>query len=476
MASPITSSSMIDVQGIVTNLMKVESAPLTALKKDASTITTKISAYGKVSSSIATFRDAANNLAQLSTWRAVNAVSSNPSAVTVTASSSAAVSQNSIEVQQLARAQNLASGSYSTSTATVGSGTLQIQLGTQPTGATSFTAGSSAAVSVTIAAGASLADVRDSINAAGAGVRASIVKDGDGVRLFVSSATTGANQAFKMTVTDSDGNSNDASGLSALAFDPTMTAGAGSNLSLVQQALDAKYTIDGVALTSRTNTVTSAIDGVDLAFNQVTTAAVQINVKSDTDALKASTQKFVDAYNALNKVLSDGTRYDESTKTAGPLQADRAAVSMLQQIRSIVTDTVTGGTLTRLADAGMTLQRDGSIALNATNFASAASSPSNLQALFAATGGGSGSTTQGLMLRFRSLADGITGTQGSLTAASDNWAARKKNNQARQEEIQVRLNSRQAALLKQYSALDAKLAAAQQNSAQLSSALAGLQK
>ena len=476
MASPITSSSMIDVQGIVTNLMKVESAPLTALKKDASTITTKISAYGKVSSSIATFRDAANNLAQLSTWRAVNAVSSNPSAVTVTASSSAAVSQNSIEVQQLARAQNLASGSYSASTATVGSGTLQIQLGTQPTGATSFTAGSSAAVSVTIAAGASLADVRDSINAAGAGVRASIVKDGDGVRLFVSSATTGANQAFKMTVTDSDGNSDDASGLSALAFDPTMTAGAGSNLSLVQQALDAKYTIDGVALTSRTNTVTSAIDGVDLAFNQVTTAAVQINVKSDTDALKASTQKFVDAYNALNKVLSDGTRYDESTKTAGPLQADRAAVSMLQQIRSIVTDTVTGGTLTRLADAGMTLQRDGSITLSATNFASAASSPSNLQALFAATGGGSGSTTQGLMLRFRSLADGITGTQGSLTAASDNWAARKKNNQARQEEIQVRLNSRQAALLKQYSALDAKLAAAQQNSAQLSSALAGLQK
>jgi flagellar capping protein FliD len=48
MASPITSSSMIDVQGIVTNLMKVESAPLTALKKDANTITTKISAYGKV--------------------------------------------------------------------------------------------------------------------------------------------------------------------------------------------------------------------------------------------------------------------------------------------------------------------------------------------------------------------------------------------------------------------------------------------
>jgi flagellar hook-associated protein 2 len=329
---------------------------------------------------------------------------------------------------------------------------------------------------VTIAAGASLADVRDSINAAGAGVRASIVKDGDGVRLFVSSATTGANQAFRMTVTDSDGNPDDASGLSALAFDPTKTAGAGSNLSLVQRALDANYTIDGVALTSRTNTVTSAIDGVDLVFNQVTTAAVQINVKSDTDALKASTQKFVDAYNALNKVLSDGTRYDESTKTAGPLQADRAAVNMLQQIRSIVTNTVTGGTLTRLADAGMTLQRDGSLALNATSFASAASSPSNLQALFAATGGGNGSTTQGLMLRFRSLADGITGTQGSLTAANDTWAARKKNNQARQEEIQVRLNSRQAALLKQYSALDAKLAAAQQNSAQLSSALAGLQK
>jgi flagellar hook-associated protein 2 len=476
MASPITSSSMIDVQGIVTNLMRVESAPLTALKKDATAITTKISAYGKVSSAIATFRDATNNLAQLGTWKAVSAVSSNPSAVTVTASSSAAVSQNSIEVQQLARAQNLASGSYAASTATVGGGTLEIQLGTQPAGATSFTAGSAAAISVTIAAGATLADVRDSINAAGAGVRASIVKDGDGVRLFVGSTTTGANQAFKMTATDSDGNSNDATGLSALAFDPTKTAGAGSNMTMVQRALDANYTIDGLALTSHTNTVTSALDGVDLTFNQVTTAAVQINVKSDTDTLKASTQKFVDAYNALNKILSDGTRYDESTKTAGPLQADRSAVTVLQQIRSIVTDTVTGGTLTRLADAGMSLQRDGSITLNANTFASAASTPSNLQALFAATGGGTGSTTQGLMLRFRTLADGITGTNGALTAASDNWAARKKNNQTRQDSMQVRLDARQAALLKQYSALDAKLAAAQQSGSQLSSALAGLPK
>jgi len=476
MTSPITSSSMIDVQGIVTNLMKVESAPLTALKKDATAITTKISAYGKVSSSIATFRDAANNLAQLNTWRAVAASSSNPDAVTVTASSNAAVGQNSIEVQQLARAQNLASASYAATTATIGSGTLTIQLGTQPAGATSFVADGSAAVSVTINAGASLADVRDAINAAGAGVKASIVKDGDGVRLFVSSLSSGANQAFRMAATDSDGNSNDAAGLSALAFDPTKTAGAGSNMTMVQRALDANYTIDGLALTSRTNTVTGALDGVDLSFNRVTTAAVQINVKTDTEALKASTQKFVDAYNALNKILSDGTRYDESTKTAGPLQADRSAVTMLQQIRSIVTDTVTGGTLTRLADAGMSLQRDGSITLNATTFASAASTPSNLQALFAATGGGTGSTTQGLMLRFRAMADAITGASGPLTAASDNWAARKKGNQTRQDALQVRLDSRQVALLKQYSALDAKLAAAQQNGSRLASALAGLPK
>ena len=88
MTSPITSSSMIDVQGIVSNLMKVESAPLTALQKDATAITTKISAYGKVSSSIATFRDAANNLAQLSTWKAVTASSSNAAAVAGTGADS----------------------------------------------------------------------------------------------------------------------------------------------------------------------------------------------------------------------------------------------------------------------------------------------------------------------------------------------------------------------------------------------------
>ena len=473
MASPITASSTIDVQGIVSSMMQVERKPLTQLQTDAKKIDTKISAYGKLQSQIAAFRDAADALSRAGTWQAVKASSAAADAVEVTAGTGAVASQHMVSVEALAQSQTAASGGFASSAALVGGGTLRIQLGTQPAGAASFSAdGTRAEVSVTIPADATLAQVRDRINAANAGVRASIVRDGDQVRLFVSSATTGANQAFRIQVDDADGASTDATGLSALAFDPTAAAGAGRNLSLVRAASDASFSIDGVSLSSRTNRVTGAMDGLDLNLKKVTTTPVQVEVTVDNESMEAATRKFVDAYNSLNSLLAEQTAYNASTKTGGPLQGDRSAVSILGQVRSIVRETVTGGTLASLSDVGITLQRNGSLALAGDRLRTAAADPSALERLFAAPG--TGATDRGLMRRFVALADTLVGSDGSVKAATDAWQARKASNAQRQTAVETRLSDVEKRLLRQYSALDAQLAGAQRSQSEIGSALAAL--
>lgn len=477
MASPITASNTIDVAAMVARLMKAERKPLDQMQSEAKKIDTKISAYGKLQSQLAAFRDAAALLGRFDTWRTVKGASSDASAVEVTAGAGASAGQRSITVQQLASAQTVSSGAFASADTVVGGGTLRIQAGTQPSGANSFTPDATRPeVTVNVPAGATLAQVRDAINSAGAGVRASIVKDGDQVRLFVTGNDSGGNQAFRIGVTDLDGGSTDAAGLSALAFDPSAAAGAGSNLSLVRAAADSKYTLDGVALTGRSNRIAGAMDGTDLVLKKVTTEPVQIDVTVDVEALRTAMTKFVDAYNGLNKLLAEQTRYDEATKTAGPLQGDRSAVSMLSQLRAIVRETVTGGALGKLADVGITLQRDGSLALSASTFASAATDPARLEKLFAATGAGVGAADRGLGLRFRDLGERLNGSGGTVDTATAAWTARKNANKQRQDAFEVRMTEVEKRLLRQFTALDAQLAAAQQTSAQLTSALAALPK
>ena len=475
MTSPITSSSMIDVQGLVASLVKAESRPIVQMQTEAKKIDVKISAYGKLQSQLSAFRDAAAALSRFNSWSAVSASSSNTNAVDILATSAASASQHALEVQQLAAAQTVTSGAFASSDTMVGSGTLRIQMGSQPTGAGSFTADPARAeVSVTIPANATLAQVRDAINASSSGVRASIVKDGDQVRLFLSSTTSGGNQAFRMQVDDSDGVSTDTAGLSALAFDPTAATGAGQNLTQVKTAADAQYTIDGVALTSHTNRITGAMDGVDLNLKQITTSAVQLEVKSDPEALQSALQKFTDAYNTLNTLLVEQTKYDPASKTAGPLQGDNSVVGIQMQLRSALRETVTGASLSCLSGAGLSIQRDGSLKLDANRFQAAAADPTQLAALFSAAG--TGAADRGLMLRFRDLGDRLMGTDGPVTSATSTWQSRRSTNQKRQDAMQVRLNALEQRLLRQYSALDAKLVTAQQSTQQLQSALAGLPK
>ena len=255
------------------------------------------------------------------------------------------------------------------STSSVGSGLLTFQFGTYDSGANSFTLnGKKTAQNVSISSGqTSVAAIRDAVNAANIGVSASIVNDGSGSRLVFASKDSGAANSIRLTVADADSTHTDTAGLSQIAFDPSATAGNGKNLSQAAAARDAALKIDGIDVSSASNIITDAIQGVTLTLakaNPGGTVAVQIT--RDSAAIKASIGSLVRAYNDFNKTVSDLTAYDPGTKQAGFLQGDAVAIGLQRGLRTTLNNTITGlsGNLTRLSQLGISFQKDGALALD----------------------------------------------------------------------------------------------------------------
>ena len=184
----ITSSGIgsgLDVNGLVTQLLTLESKPLAALNVKETGYQAKLSAYGTLKSAVSTFQSTMKGLSSLARFQGVTASSADGALYTASASSSAAPGSYAVEVQQLAQAHKIASTAFTNVTDAVGSGALTIQFGTFSGG--TFTANASKATqTVTIdSAHASLGGVRDAINAAKVGVTATILNDGTGNRLVV---------------------------------------------------------------------------------------------------------------------------------------------------------------------------------------------------------------------------------------------------------------------------------------------------
>src|SRR5690606_10457114 len=139
----------------------------------------------------------------------------------------------------------------------------------------------------------------------------------------------------EISVTDLDGNHDDASGLSALAVSATAASGA-NGTQRTQLARDAQLTVNGLAITGGSNRLDGVIEGVTLTLKKVTEAPVEVAIGGDETAIRETLDKFVTAYNELHKMLADQTRYDAATKTAGPLQGNSVAVRIQSQLRALL--------------------------------------------------------------------------------------------------------------------------------------------
>jgi flagellar hook-associated protein 2 len=300
---------------------------------------------------------------------------------------------------------------------------------------------------VTVNAGDSLSTIKDRINEANAGVRASIVNDGSGSRLLIRSQSTGEVNAVKIT---SSGDSS----LNDLAYSPDEAAT--GNMSQTLSALNASVTINGLAVTSETNTLTGTIDGVTLTLKQPTVTPVEVTVAPDKTAMRKAVDDFIKAYNDLNTYATEQTKYDPEKKVAGNLQGDSATRTLQGQLRSAL-QAVSGASAAfgTLSAIGIQSQRNGGLQVDETRLSAALADPSALSAAF--TADAAGEKNDGFGVRLAALTTTLTDGQGLLQRRADGIRSQIKRQDSEVARLESRVTRIEARLLQQYTALDSNL-------------------
>lgn len=445
--------SGLNVNDIVSKMMAVEQRPLQILQSKASSIETKISSYGQIKSALSALHDAANALMNTTTWQSKQFTSADKDSVTGSASSSAAAGSFALQVDRLANSQSLASGSFVSGSAMGAAGQITLQTGRWDSAGTGFT-GAGTAVNIAISATDTLADIAGKINGANAGVSAVVVKGQSGDQLLVRSGKTGEENGFALSVLEGGAPPAAGSPLAKLAYDQASIAAGQSGMTRTAAAQDASFTVNGIQATSASNTAADVIPGVTLNLLKTTTAPVEVSVSADKKAVKDKIEAFQQAYNKVNSLVADLTRYDKESKKAQPLQGDSTAVGLQNALRGLVGRPDASGTY--LSDLGLELQQNGSISINATKLDKALSELPKLEAtLTASTGNGA---TDGLVTRMRDFAFRSNSVDGNITGRSNALQAALKRNNSDQEDMNTRLDMRQRNLLRQYQSLDANMA------------------
>lgn len=346
--------SGIDVNSFVTQqqltVEKPAAEPVRTTATPTDTVQTNLSSLGKLQSAQSSYASAAQKLSEDMSWANTVAQSSQASAVAASSDGSAAAGQYSVEVNSLATAQTTSSASFSGIGTVIGLGTLHIELGGLNGSQTAFSTNPNWP-KADVRLGPhdnSLERIRDKINAAGVGVVASVISDATGTRLVLRSTSTGADNGFKVTASG-EGGKPPSPDLAALGFDPSI-AQQQQSTQQTQAAADAKAKIDGVDVTSPSNTVTNAVPGVSFKLGKVTDEPVKVSVGLDQDALKKSINDFTQSYNELNaqgqapvapsQRLSDiGITQDaDGALKVDSARLDRALATQPEKVRDVFTE------------------------------------------------------------------------------------------------------------------------------------------
>jgi len=401
METAAISSTNLDVNNIVSQLMTVERQPINKLNVKEASYQTRLSAYGSIKGAVASFQTAMQGLSSAIKFTKLDAIPSDDTILSATASSIAVAGTYSLEVTSLAQAQKLVAAGQSSSTAAIGDGTattITFDFGTinggtldpvtkKYTGVTSFGSNGNGTKSITIdSSNNSLQGIRDAINAAKIGVTATIINDGGATpyRLALSSDNNGVSNSLKISV------SGDTSVTNLLAHDPAAT----QNLTENVTATNANFKVNGVAVSKTSNSTSDVIQGITLNLKKITTTSTTLTVAHDNASVSNSVAGFVKAYNDLAKTLKDISAYNPATKQAAILQGDSTVRSLQSQLRNALGSPVVGasGALTTLSQIGISFQKDGSLGLDTTKLNNAiADNVSDIASLFAAVGKGTDS-------------------------------------------------------------------------------------
>jgi len=460
--------SGLDVNSLVTQLVQAERAP-TANRITAreSKVQSRLSAYGGLRATVAEFQDTLKKLQSEAVFKARTTQVSNESLVKASASAQATPGTYNLSVESLASTQKLASGAFVSASSAVGTGRLDISVG-------------SSNFSVTVKEGNdSLSSIRDAINTASGnpGIRATIVTASTGSHLVLTAAGSGSAQGITINAVTTPpppvfipgvtppGDTGD---LSLLNFNPS----AGSNpMTVKAPAADARILVDGFSITSPTNTFSQAVDGVTLVVAKASPGEnVTLSVNADKSTARSAIDQFVAGYNKLQSQINSLTAYNPTTQVAGQLQGDAVTQRLASTLKNEINSALAGAALDldSLAELGISSQaKNGLLTVNGTRMDAVLSTRmSDVTNLF--------SGSNGLATRFAQTLDGYSSSTGVIESRSSSLRGEAKTLASQKQALDLRMSALETRYRKQFTELDSLLSGFANTSSFLTQQLAKL--
>lgn len=440
--SSLGAGTDLDLQSLYDSLETSEKTRLTPITTQQTSYKAKLTAWGIVQTSLEKLQTAADKLKDTSNIASTK-VSSTNTAFTATLANDASAGNYSVEVSQLAKAQSLLSKSATSKDTDLGDSSLTSRT------ITIAQSGQTTPMTVTLSNDqTSLTDIRDAINKQQGSVTASIIKSDDSTYyLSLTSRDTGTSNA--MTVTTDD---------SSLAQYISYDASSSSN-GMTEQvaAADAKLTINGVAITRSSNTITDAPEGVTLALTKTNVGSPEtLTVSKDNQPMVDAVQAYVDAYNSLQTTIANQTKYtavdqgSSSQNTSnGDLLGDGTLRNIQTRLRSALSTSQSGGDFSLLSQIGVTQDINGKLTVDSTKLNKALDEKSTSVVTFLS---GDGKTT-GFATQNSNLLESMLASDGSIQRAEDGINTSLKRLSDQYDQVTTQIEATMARYKAQFTSL-----------------------
>jgi flagellar hook-associated protein 2 len=396
------STSGLPLEEILTKLQAAEDKRLSIYSTRQASYEARVSAFGQVQSAVEALQKAAETLGKTTTLDAVKASVVGDGLSATVGTDGATVGEYSINVKNLAAAQTLQSGVVADRKTSHGaSGSFEIELAN----------GDKRTITLD---DTSLNGIAKAINADDeAGVRATIITDGNGASyLMLSARNTGEQAAVKsITVTGTP----ELKDILNYNTDPADTS---AKLTQQTAAADAEIEINGITVKSGSNNISTTIDGITLNLTAKTEIGKSVTLKltSDTAVASKAVQDFVTAYNALQSTITKLTAFDITAETNQALTGDNTTRGIQSSMSNALQVFTGGDTVRSIADLGISTDpKTGLLKLDQTKLDKALTgNPADVKRLL--------TSTDGLASKFAVATGNVLGDNGSIKASKDGLA------------------------------------------------------
>ena len=283
-------------------------------------------------------------------------------------------------------------------------------------------------------------------------VKATLVRSGDGVSLVLNATDTGVkNQYGSVSVNGLTIKNN------------TLPVDAAHGVQSLQAAEDAEVMFGSMKLTSASNKMENAIDGMTLNLKAV--GKVNVKVESDQSAVKDNVKKFVDEYNKIMETVNTYTKSSEDKAAA--LSGNASVRSMTSRLRGVISDEYNASTFVTLSQLGITTSRKGVLEIDDTKLDKAIKDDFEQVAnLFVGT-----ETQPGMMDKMLTVLDDYHKNGGIYDQRTDQLEYNNKQLEKEREQLDERMKAKTLSLRAYYAKMDSKIANMNQTQSMLISML-----